>query len=250
VATKRLALTSRSPKLKFLLFTVATIIVGLSAGFVLRQRSQESSHVVRSAEPLQLLSYKGVIDPLLLQEFTKATHVQVEMQEAADEGELWQLFSKMNEEKPFDVVLLSSDQISRASSETRIQPLSEETAPGLIRIAPDFNFIAEKLGVRTLPLLWGLHEHTDEKSSLWVYAFALTAKSKRQRSALIFLDYLTGPAASLSLVNSSHLASTVSSLNNEKIDDKSKPSFLKTIPLSSYNLEGLDLKGTQPRDRH
>jgi spermidine/putrescine transport system substrate-binding protein len=75
-----------------------------------------------------------------------------------------------------------------------------------------------------------------EKATLWVLSFALARDAKAETESHQFLDFLLERKTAISLIHDYRQASTNRRIEQEKIDPRLKPSYIREFPLSQMVL--------------
>jgi spermidine/putrescine transport system substrate-binding protein len=193
-ASKEAMPASRRPSTKQLLVTFAVaVLVGVSLGlafgttagpqfFHLRGRQKNAAGgpgLAAGQKLLRVLAIKGALPPEIVVEFQKSTGIAINLTEASEPEELWQLFDAPGAGTTYDVVSLMSYQVPAAVQLMRLQTLDTNKID-LTRVGSDFRGIpGDANQTRLVPLLWGATgllyntEQLNEAPVSWKSVFAL-----------------------------------------------------------------------------
>lgn len=179
----------RSLKLPLAIVVLLSFAFGLGWGIkIYRGREHTARSAVSSQAALQVLSYKGMLDPQLIKEFEDSSGLIVQVREADSPESLWEKLETPTD-PPYDLIAIMSYQLPLANQLVRLQPLDVKKLKNLSNLAADFRRIPGDLNHEfVLPISWGLtgilYDTRKVSQPLETWRAALQTKGKNRIGVL------------------------------------------------------------------
>lgn len=84
--------------------------------------------------------------------------------------------------------------------------------------------------------IWKLTFPSDKAMPLWVFSLAIARQARNEKNAYAFLDFCLSEESAVELTRATHQASANRSIEKSTLDQKLKPSYLRTISLEKIEL--------------
>lgn len=256
----------RGLKIPLLIALLVSLGFGIGLGLKLKRDRETQLGVVSGARKLRILAWTGAFPPDVVRHFGAGENVQVELAEEATPDAV---FKRLQASPDFDLVTLLTTQTAKAIETTTIQVLKPQEIAGFNSVSRDFVDLPGRSSV-VVPFLWGLSAarqtqddddgakvnirgaalkefqvdgvsafqpgSSEGRGSLWILNLALASNAKNVDEAKAFLSYVLKPETAIAISTATRQRSTNIGVEPSALAAPLKPSALRSVPLTVYDL--------------
>lgn len=232
----------------FVFIALLSFACGIGWGWkVRRDRAAMSEQDLATVKTVRVLALSSIVPQKSLADFQTSHPVKVELDVAATPAELLTKWAEAKAAKRDpDLVTLLYSQVPDASRALKLQPLDSKRLPHFVWISRDFvDWPRSNEWPTTAPLVWGFDGWAQKKApegkkTLWVVTLAMTSSASALDEVYTVADWLLTMESAVVRTKEAKFATTSLEAENSDLEEETKASRLRNIPLTDYVLDSIE----------